>query len=337
MRTDRFLNPCDAVGVDHTNPTARALHCLTLLQEHPGITADQLGARLGVSDRAARRYVAILREAEIPVESVRGPYGGYRIGRGRRLAPFLFSGSEALGLVMAVLDGHHDAGDATGPVGSALGKLLRALPEPVARQADLMRRTTAPAPDRAAARPDPETAGALVHACAEAHRVRLDYETEAGSRWDFEVDPWAVVVRHGRWYLLCWSHRADERRAYRIDRVRGVAVLDDTFIPPDDLDPVADLEAHLAVGWEYDVDVVVDAPVDELRRRLPAALGRTEAVDDATTRLLGSTSDPQWYAEQLARLRTPYRIVGGRELRRAARDIGQRMVSAAGSPEHGHG
>jgi hypothetical protein len=47
-------------------------------------------------------------------------------------------------------------GRPTDPVGSALG-IVRALPEPVAAQADVVRRTTAPAPDRAAARPDPTT------------------------------------------------------------------------------------------------------------------------------------------------------------------------------------
>ncbi|MGZ4684905.1 helix-turn-helix domain-containing protein [Oryzihumus sp.] len=59
--------------MDESNPTARALMCLQLLQDSPGITAERLAARLGVSDRAARRYVSILREADIPVESTRGP------------------------------------------------------------------------------------------------------------------------------------------------------------------------------------------------------------------------------------------------------------------------
>ncbi len=68
--------------MSETSPTARALRTLEILQNRPGCTADQLAAQLGVSDRAARRYVAILREAGIPVESVRGPYGGYRLGRG---------------------------------------------------------------------------------------------------------------------------------------------------------------------------------------------------------------------------------------------------------------
>ncbi|MGH3421202.1 MAG: helix-turn-helix transcriptional regulator, partial [Streptosporangiaceae bacterium] len=67
------------------SPTARALTALELVQSTPGITADRLGEKLGVSERAARRYIAILREADIPIESARGPYGGYRIGRGLRL------------------------------------------------------------------------------------------------------------------------------------------------------------------------------------------------------------------------------------------------------------
>ena len=131
-----------------SSPTARALLALELLQGSPGITADRLADKLGVSERAARRYVGILREAGIPIESVRGPYGGYRVGRGLRLPPLMFSATEALGLVMAVLDGHHDASDPTDPVGSALGKIVRALPEAVAAQAEAVRRTAAPAPDR---------------------------------------------------------------------------------------------------------------------------------------------------------------------------------------------
>jgi predicted DNA-binding transcriptional regulator YafY len=314
------------------SPTGRALLALELVQGSPGITAARLGGKLGVSDRAARRYVGILREAGIPIESVRGPYGGYRVGRGLRLPPLMFSATEALGLVMAVLDGHHDASDPTDPVGSALGKIVRALPEPVAAQAEAVRRSTAPAPDRAAARPDPGTTTALVQACSNRRQVRLGYRTEAGSEWLIEVDPWAVVVRHGRWYLLCRSHTADARRAYRIDRVRGVEVLDDTFSPPTDLDPVATLEEHLAVGWEYDVDAVIEAPVETVARCLPRALGRLEPLDAGTTHLIGSTSNPVWYAQQLAAIPAPYRIVRCPELQEAARVLGRRLLAAGKRP-----
>jgi predicted DNA-binding transcriptional regulator YafY len=329
FRTFGFRKAVRAVNSD-ASPTARALLTLEYLQAGPGITAEQLAKKLRVSERAARRYIGILREAGIPVESLRGPYGGYRLGRGLRLPPLLFSATEALGLVMAVLDGHHDAGDPADPVGGALAKIMRALPEPVAAQAEAVRRATAPARDRAAARPDPETTATLVQAGADRRTVRLTYRSGAGSEWETEAEPWAVVVRHGRWYLLCRLTSSGERRAYRIDRVRHVRVGAGRFSPPDGLDPVAMLESHLAEGWEYTAEVVVDAPFDEAARWLHRALGRLEAVDEHTTRLTGSTSNPYWYAEQLAVIPAAYRIEGGPELRHCAREIAHRMLAAAG-------
>ncbi|WP_182113112.1 MULTISPECIES: YafY family protein [unclassified Actinotalea] len=322
------------MGAD-ASPTARALLALELIQAAPGITAERLGRRLGVSERAARRYVEILREAGLPIETLRGRYGGYRAGRGLRLPPLLFTSAEALGLVMAVLDGHHAAADPSDPVGSALGKLVRALPEPVAAQADAVRRTTAPAPDHAAARPDPATTSALVEACAHGRAVRLEYRTEAGTERTFEVDPWAVVVRHARWYLLCRAHHApsgDAVRAYRVDRVTDVAPLERTFEPPAGLDPVALLEEHLASGWRYPVEVEVEAPADVVRRHVPRSVGRVEEVDGGRSRIVGTTSNAASYAEWLALLPVAYRVAAGDEVRAAVRELGLRAVAASAEP-----
>src|ERR1700760_5044094 len=87
------------------SPTARALRAIEILQSRPGATAGELAACLGVTERAARRYAEIIREAGLPVESTRGPYGGDRLRRGTRVAPVVFTEAEALGLVMAVLGG----------------------------------------------------------------------------------------------------------------------------------------------------------------------------------------------------------------------------------------
>lgn len=311
------------------NPTSRALLALELISDRPGITAERLGERLGVSERAARRYVETLREAEIPVESVRGRYGGYRIGRGLRLPPLTFGAEEALALVMAVLDGHHQADDPTDLVGSALGRIIRALPEPVAAQAEAVRRAARPAPDRSAARPDRGITTTLVRARAEEVRVHLEYRTEAGSELSLEADPWAVVVRHGRWYLLCYAHSRQAPRVYRIDRIRRAEMLAEPFTPPPGLDPVAELERHLGVGWEFDTDVLVRAPAAEVSSYLPRALGELVAVDAASCRLRGSTGNPVWYAEQLARLPVPFEVSGGPELREAVRTLADRLAAAA--------
>ncbi len=134
-------------------------------------------------------------------------------------------------------------------------------------------------------------------------------------------------MRHGRWYLLCLDHRSGERRAYRIDRVVDVHLEDAEAPVPDGLDPVAELEDHLAVGWEFATEVRVDLPLADAQRRLPRALGRLTPDGDGTL-LTGSTSNPRWYASQLVEL-PAYRILGGPELRHVAQELGERLRSAA--------
>lgn len=310
------------------SPTARALRTLEILQARPGTTADQIAERLGVTERAARRYVGILREAGIPVESVRGPHGGYRLGRGTRLPPVVFSQAEALGLVMAVLDGQPAAVDGDDTVGSALGKVIQALPERVGRQAAALRVHAAAAPDRYATRPDPAVTSALVAASAARRCVLVTYRSEAGDEWSGEVDPWAVVVRYGRWYLLCRSHRADAIRTYRIDRVTAVEQTPGGFTPPDDLDPVAALEENLGSGWRFATRVVFNAPVDEVRPWIRPPMGRLEPLGDGCV-LVGSTRNPTMYAQEwLPTIPLDFRVEGGPELRAALDTVAARLTNA---------
>jgi predicted DNA-binding transcriptional regulator YafY len=310
------------------SPTARALRALEILQTRPGATAGDLAARLGVTERAARRYVGILREAGIPVESSRGPHGGYRLGRGTRLPPVAFTQAEALALVMAVLDGQPAAVDRDDIVGTALSKVIRALPESVGRQAAALREHASAAPVRHSARPDPATTSALVAAVAARRRVVVTYGSESGDEWDVEVDPWAVVVRYGRWYLLCHSHRADAIRTYRVDRVRAVEQTAWSFEPPEGLDPVAVLEENLGAGWEFPTRVAFDAPLADVAPWIRPPMGRLEAAGKGCV-LIGSTSNPEMYAQEwLARLPFGFRVEGGPELSAAFAALASRFAAA---------
>jgi len=312
------------------SPTAKVLRTLEILQNHPGITADALAEQLEVSDRAVRRYVEILREAGVPVESTRGRYGGYQLGRSLRPPPLLFTASEALGLVMAVLDGHHAAADPDDPVGSALGKLIRSLPNHSGRQAAMVREHALAAPDRRAARPDPSVTAFLVEAVANRRGVRIVYTTGSGTRIESRVDPWAIVVRHGRWYLLCLAHHADAARAYRIDRIDGVDLLNVDIEPPPDLNPVAWLDAHLGTGWRYPTHVEFAAPFDTIAPHITPPMGTLEPLDHgARCTLRGTTNNPTMYAgEWLAAIPHPFRVLAGPELHEAVTELGRRLLDA---------
>lgn len=313
------------------SPTARALRTLELLQRRPGSTADDLAANLGVSDRAARRYVAILREAGIVVDSVRGPGGGYRLGPSLRPPPLVFTAAETIGLVMAVLDGQHAAADPEDPVGRAVGKLIAALPANVARPAAVLRAHAVAAPARWRPRPHPDVTSRLVEAIAAQRRVHLSYRPSSGRAFEVDADPWAVVVRGGVWYLLCHVIDRDAVRSYRVDRIEGVRQLNVEAVIPDDLDPVAALERHLGLGWPYLVHVEFDAPLADVAPYLSGPMGRARELDGgARCELVGTTNQPDGYAgERLAGIPFPCRVIGGPELRAAVAALGARLSAAA--------
>ena len=180
--------------------------------------------------------------------------------------------------------------------------------------------------------PGPETTGALVQAGAARRRVRLGYRLEPDQEREMDVDPWAVVVRRGRWYLLCWSHTRDARRLLRVDRVASVEPLPESFALPEALDVHETVEEHLSEGWPLQIEVLIDASLAEAATWVRRSLGRLEEVDDGHTRLVGTTNNPGWYAGQLAASRAPYRIVGPPELVEESRRLGQRLLDAAQDP-----
>jgi predicted DNA-binding transcriptional regulator YafY len=315
------------VFVDETTPTARALMVLEMVQNSPGISGEQLAGRLGMTDRAVRRYVGNLRDAGIPVESQRGRYGGYRIGRGMRLAPLMFTAPEALELVMAVLEGRQT--EETDPVRQAVAKIIRVLPKPLADPVEAVVRTSGRTPDGRRTARDPQIVAAIAQGTANRRRLRLTYLMRDDRRVEMDVDPWAVVVRFGKWYLLGWSHTADARRVLRVDKTVGVEELEDTCEPPEGLDPVATIEEHLATGWRHQIEVVVEAPGAHVRYWIPRKQGLCTAIDEHTTRITASTDELDWYAERLAGVPAPFRVVAPDALRDEVAKVGERMLANA--------
>ena len=99
--------------------TSRVLAVLDLLQARGPMRAEDIGARLEVDARTVRRYVLILRDRGVPVETKRGRYGGYSLPTGYR-QPLLLTKEEALAVAYGLL----------GPGQQALGLDERLPPEP---------------------------------------------------------------------------------------------------------------------------------------------------------------------------------------------------------------
>lgn len=88
------------------------------------LSADDLADRLLIASRTAERDIAELVAAGVPIESQRGPGGGYRIDARAVLPPMTLSPGEAAALVAALtVVGPRTSASAQ----SAMAKLLTAL------------------------------------------------------------------------------------------------------------------------------------------------------------------------------------------------------------------
>ncbi|NYG98541.1 HTH domain-containing protein [Schumannella luteola] len=117
-------------------PTARVLTMLELLQSAPKRSVGELAAVLEVDERTVRRYAEHLRELGVPVETVRGRYGGYRIGEGFAMPPLMLTDEEALAVMLALALGRR-AGilpEKDRGLDSATAKVERALPTPLRKR-----------------------------------------------------------------------------------------------------------------------------------------------------------------------------------------------------------
>src|SRR5712671_7007693 len=84
-------------------PAARVLTLLELLQSGGVRTVTELADRLGVDGRTVRRYVDHLLDLDVPVESVRGRYGGYRLASRYRMPPLMLNDEEALAVLLGLV------------------------------------------------------------------------------------------------------------------------------------------------------------------------------------------------------------------------------------------
>ena len=119
-------------------PIARVLSLLELLQSGGIRTVAELADRLDVDERTVRRYVDHLIDLDVPVESVRGRYGGYRLASGYRMPPLMLSDDEALAVLLGLVAGRRTGLATTTGAASetAAAKIRRVLPERLARRLD---------------------------------------------------------------------------------------------------------------------------------------------------------------------------------------------------------
>ncbi|MFE0177095.1 helix-turn-helix transcriptional regulator [Streptomyces sp. NPDC059002] len=208
----------------------RLLSILLLLQTRGRVPAHELAERLEVSVRTIYRDIEALSASGVPVYAERGRHGGIELLAGFRTDVTGLTADESRALFILAAKGTHAALGLDAALGSALRKVMAALPEPHRPAAELMSRRVLVDAERwmPGAR---ETAPAAVDldvlrdAVFADRRLRLRYrhggDVEPST---YTVDPYGLVSKAGVWYLV--ADRRGAPQLFRADRVRSATLTD---------------------------------------------------------------------------------------------------------------
>ncbi|MBB6171685.1 putative DNA-binding transcriptional regulator YafY [Nocardiopsis mwathae] len=205
----------------------RLLSILLLLQTRGRVAASELAERLEVSPRTIYRDVEALSAAGVPVYAERGRNGGIALLPGFRTDVTGLTSDEARALFVLTAQGTHAALGLDGALGSALRKVMAALPAPHRPAAELTSRRILVDPDRWMSGPRTAVDLDTLHTAVFTDcRLRIRYRHSGATRpRTYTVDPYGLVAKAGVWYLV-----ADEKstpRLFRAERVAEAAVTDE--------------------------------------------------------------------------------------------------------------
>ncbi len=315
---------------------ARLLALLDLLESGGVRGRLELARRLGVDERTLRRDVVRLVDAGVPVESVRGRYGGYRIGPGYRLPPLMLSDDEAVAVLVALADAPDDRAGQV-PAATAAAKVRRVLPAGSAERLEALLDAVV-IPDEAGQSVAADVLLGVASAVREHHPLEIVHrrrdDTAGRTPAARVVHPYGLVRRAGRWYVTGLALDRGAERTFRLDRVERARTLPGRFRPPPGYDAVERmLERIPGAGYRYDVRVRVRATEREVRRVVPATVARVRPADpgegDSEGWLLVELGAERldWLPGLLASLDRPFVVERPDELVALVREFATRLLS----------
>jgi predicted DNA-binding transcriptional regulator YafY len=204
----------------------RLLSILLLLQTHGQLPAADLAERLEVSVRTIMRDVEALSTSGVPVYTVRGPQGGIALLPGYRTDVTGLTAEESKALFVLLSGSAHADLGLGQAIGSALRKVMAALPAPHRPDADLTSRRILIDPVRWLGTAGQLDLSAFQEAVFGDRRLRLRYRRGRDNTVQtYTLDPYGLVNKAGVWYLV--ADHEGEPRLFRTDRVRSATVLDE--------------------------------------------------------------------------------------------------------------
>jgi predicted DNA-binding transcriptional regulator YafY len=203
----------------------RLFHVIQLIRGRRLTTAAFLAERLEVSERTVYRDVSDLQRQGVPIEGEAGV--GYRLGPGFDLPPLMFTQEEAKALAAAVRLAQAWLDPALALQAQAgLGKIMSVLPLDARAAAESL---VIYAPYTGLPEATQRALQTLREAAQARRKLYMTYEDVSEQQTQRTVRPLGCFYWGKVWTLAAWCEHREAFRSFRVDRIRYVRTLPDTF------------------------------------------------------------------------------------------------------------
>jgi len=312
------------------DPIMRVLTVLEILQAREHTSGAELARRLEVSPRTVQRYIARLQDLCVPVESMRGVGGFYRLKPGFRLPPLMFTDEEAFALTLGLRALRHLGLSAFAPATEgAAAKLGRVLPDPLRESVQAIEEVVSLEPGPWVISTSAESLIRVSTAIRTHRRLAFDYQSHAAISSRREVEPYGVIHIDGRWYMAGRCLLRQDLRTFRLDRLSHLELANETFVRP----PGFDIKAYLHqampfVQSAFAIEVWLEMPFSEAHSHF--ALHRVAAQEEnGGTTIRCGRDHLQSFAAMLLSIGCRIVVRQPQELKEAFAALSERAMQAA--------
>jgi predicted DNA-binding transcriptional regulator YafY len=297
------------------------------------MSGTEIAERLEVDQRTVRRYITMLQDMGIPIESKRGRHGTYRLRPGFKLPPLMFREDEAFAITVGLIAARKLGLAVAAPaVESALAKVERVLPVTLQEHVRSVQETLVFDWNPAKAVPASEVVMTLSVAVRQRRRVGMRYQAWNAEETERMLDPYGVVCRAGFWYTVGYCHLRADIRVFRLDRIVQIEMRDETFIAPVDFDCREYVRHSLAtMPTTWSVEVLLEVSMEEARQVVSPTLATLEQVPEGVL-LRCNAESLEWMAYALVNLRSPFVVRHPPELRDVLRRLAEEIATIVGRP-----
>ncbi len=314
------------------HPTTRVLAVLAFLQTHGRMTGADLAQRLEVNIRTLRRYIVMLQDLGIPIDTERGRNGAYVLGTGFKLPPMMFTNEEALALTVGLISARRlSLADTDRAVESALAKVERVMPHELKGRVRALTETIKLGPEETIPSTAPsEVILSTVSSAAQLkRRVHIHYRSPQGEDTERDFDPYGLTYYEHKWYVAGYCHLRNDLRSFRLDRITEADLTSANFERPEHFDPLNHIiQAIATMPRKYPFEVLLKTDIQRAQMEVFDVLGVLEAREGDVL-MRGSVEDLDWLARQLSRFSFDFIVKEPEELRAALQKRSAQLAELA--------